>query len=59
MDASELLPLINERAEVVARLLESDPHQFSTRPCPTCQTVSAMLGRPFGCSAKATRGGPL
>jgi hypothetical protein len=36
-------------------LIESDPHQWSPRPCQTCSAVSAILGRPFGCSKKAQR----
>jgi hypothetical protein len=47
--------LITERAEVLARVLEADPHSFGSRPCSTCTTASALLGRPFGCSAKARR----
>lgn len=39
-------------AEVVARLFESDPHQFGSRPCATCNQVSTVLGRPFGCQRK-------
>lgn len=42
-------------AEVICRLIEADPHQWSTRPCQTCISVSALLGRPFGCSAEAKR----
>jgi hypothetical protein len=30
-------------------LIEADPHRFSKRPCATCQAVSAIIGRPFGC----------
>jgi hypothetical protein len=44
-----------ERCEVLARVMEPDPHQWSTRPCQTCQVVSELLGRPFGCVAKAQR----
>lgn len=47
----EETPIQLSLAEVVARLLESDPHGFSTRPCQTCNQVSAVLGRPFGCQA--------
>lgn len=39
--------------EPVLRLLEVDPHRFSERPCPTCESVTAIAGRPFGCAAKA------
>lgn len=51
----DLTALVVERAELVARLLEVDSHHFSTRPCSTCTTVSGLLGRPFGCSAKVKR----
>lgn len=39
-------------AELVAGLLEKDPHQWSSRPCPTCNTVTGILGRDFGCNAR-------
>jgi hypothetical protein len=38
--------------EAAFALLESDPHQWGNRPCPTCVTVTALIGKPFGCSAK-------
>lgn len=38
------------------RLLQADPHQWSTRPCPTCQAISAVLGEPFGCTLEAQCG---
>jgi len=43
----------NEVIDVVQKLLEGDSHQFSTRPCQTCRTISDLISRPFGCSAKA------
>lgn len=49
----DVAKLIAERAETIARLVEADPHQFSTRPCPTCRPVSRLLGRAFGCDARA------
>ncbi len=33
----------------VLDLIQGDPHQWSNRPCPTCQPITTMLGRPFGC----------
>ncbi len=27
----------------------ADPHQWSSRPCRTCQTVTDLTGRSFGC----------
>ena len=41
--------------KAVLRSIEADPHQWSTRPCETCRFVSAIIERPFGCSAKAQR----
>ena len=45
----------NAALTVALELLEADPHPFSTRPCPTCRPVSVLLGRPYGCSAKAAK----
>ena len=39
--------------EAVLSLIQRDPHQWSARPCQTCQAVSTLAGRPFGCVAKA------
>jgi len=33
----------------VLNAIQSDPHQWSTRPCATCRLVSGVLGEPFGC----------
>lgn len=41
----------------VTDLLEADPHQWSTRPCQTCQAVSALAGYPFGCVRKRLAAG--
>jgi len=40
-------------AESVAAVIESDPHQWSSRPCQTCRVISGLLGRPFGCEKRA------
>jgi len=37
----------------VLDLMQKDPHHFSARPCSTCQCVSAIAGRDFGCVLKA------
>lgn len=37
------------------KLLEDDNHMWSERPCPTCRTISHLIGRPFGCHAYAIR----
>jgi len=53
MSDEEARQLIQAAAQVlmdaVLRGLQADPHQWSDRPCPTCQPISAILGRPFGC----------
>jgi hypothetical protein len=43
----------NVLIEAVIRLVEQDPHQFSTRPCSTCRAVSSIIDKPFGCVRKA------
>ena len=42
----------NVLMESVIKLIEADPHQFSTRPCSTCKAVSTIRGKPFGCIRK-------
>lgn len=37
------------------RIVSQDMHVASTRPCDTCRMVTAALGEPFGCSARAER----
>ena len=32
-------------------LVSADMHTVSTRPCPTCRTLSKAIGKPFGCYA--------
>lgn len=41
--------------DAVLSLLQDDPHQWSTRPCPTCRTITGIVRRPFGCSLVAAR----
>ena len=36
-----------------AKALGRDMHNTSTRPCATCQAMTAALGEPFGCIATA------
>lgn len=45
-----------ESVDSAFNLLEIDPHSFSTRPCQTCQQVTALIGRDFGC-VKRRKGG--
>jgi hypothetical protein len=44
--------------KAAARVLNTDPHQWSSRPCETCRVVTGVLGEPFGCDAyrEANRG---
>lgn len=39
-------------ADTALWLVERDPHQWSKRPCGTCESVSRLLGRDFGCVVK-------
>lgn len=39
-----------EAAASVLRLIDRDDHTWQDRPCPTCRTVTAFLGKPFGCN---------
>jgi hypothetical protein len=41
--------------EVALELTEKDPHQFSSRPCTTCHSISTLIGRPFGCNSYRTK----
>ena len=36
--------------EPILDMLQSDPHGWSSRPCSTCDTITAMMGKPFGCA---------
>jgi hypothetical protein len=35
--------------ELAFRLLQEDNHNWSTRPCSTCQGITELIGKPFGC----------
>lgn len=50
LDSSALLDAAVQRLMApVLRLLQNDPHQWSTRPCSTCQAITEIVGKPFGC----------
>lgn len=58
--------VVEETIQAAARLLMrsalntlyADPHQWSTRPCPTCRAISGLIGEPFGCNKFAERQPP-
>jgi hypothetical protein len=33
----------------ILRLLQDDPHAWSTRHCETCRTIQSLTGKSFGC----------
>ena len=35
--------------DAVIEIIYADPHQWSKRGCDTCRTISAIIGKPFGC----------
>lgn len=39
--------------DAVVSLVEADPHQWSSRPCQTCASITTLVGYPFGCSRLA------
>jgi len=39
----------------VLRLLQDDGHQWSSRSCSTCKTITSIVGKPFGCIEYARR----
>ena len=41
--------LENILPQAVNDLLYSDPHQWSTRGCPTCRPITELIGQDFGC----------
>jgi hypothetical protein len=43
---------LQSRLARVLFLFEVDPHQFSPRPCSTCEEISGIAGKPFGCNRK-------
>lgn len=40
---------VNLLIDPILRMLQYDNHTWSTRPCSTCDTISHIVGRPFGC----------
>lgn len=56
MDVEAVLAAaVKREIAAVLRLIESDPHQWSARPCQTCRAVSTLAGRAFGCEAVRIR----
>lgn len=44
--------LVTDRSMIAAfNLIQEDPHQWSKRPCSTCESISSIIDQPFGCSA--------
>lgn len=39
----------NKILDATLRLIQKDPHQWSTRGCATCEAITSLLNRPFGC----------
>ena len=44
--------------DAALNLIQSDPHQWSERPCSTCRAVTTLIGRRFGCYAYTKRVSP-
>jgi len=52
---NEVQQVVDVVMGAVLRLLQDDPHQWSDRPCYTCQAISSIAGKPFGCVEHARR----
>lgn len=52
--SDKLLSNEQRTMEQLLRLWESDPHQFSNRPCQTCNSITALTGIKFGCVKRYT-----
>ena len=55
-DAAAIRSASSIIVEAVLRLLDVDPHDWTSRPCQTCNAVTALAGRPFGCVRAAQQG---
>ncbi len=44
---------VNRLFKSATDLIQADPHQWSDRPCATCQAVTTIIGYNFGCVRKA------
>ena len=51
-DKKEIQAALSILVDATLALIERDPHFWSTRPCPTCGAISAIIGRSFGCERK-------
>ena len=57
MTADEILnAAVQKITDSVADLIFADPHQWSSRPCETCRTITTLIGKPFGCYRYQQRG---
>jgi hypothetical protein len=48
-DESIIKAAANVLIITVLDLLQNDSHQWGERPCPTCRSITIILGRKFGC----------
>ena len=47
--------------DAILAIIQDDPHIWSSRPCRGCNTISSLIGKPFGCyeyQARQARGEP-
>lgn len=47
--------MTDETLIAILTLIESDPHQWSTRPCATCRAITVLARKDFGCIALAEK----
>ena len=51
--SDEVRKTAQEVVKISFDLLYVDPHNWSKRPCQTCQAISQLTGIDFGCIRKA------
>ncbi len=54
-DEDTIRAAVNVLMKPILDILQEDPHSWSDRPCDSCRTISAIIGRPFGCYEFARR----
>lgn len=48
-DRTPLQEAIDLIMSAALRVIQDDPHQWSSRPCTSCRVVSRLVGKSFGC----------
>ena len=47
----EMTEALDILRDTILNIIENDSHTWGTRPCQSCQTISSIIKKPFGCIA--------